>query len=46
MEIPYELSVYWMWIVLAVVALILIISLKNKIIRRHLNSLFGWPPEP
>jgi len=46
MQIPYTISVNWPWIVLALVAIAWIISLKNKIVRRKLNSLFGWPPEP
>ncbi len=46
MEIPYIVNVYWPWVVLALVVIALIISMKNKFVRRRLNSLFGWPPEP
>ncbi|MCD6576219.1 MAG: hypothetical protein J7K73_03605 [Nanoarchaeota archaeon] len=46
MELPYEVSVYWPWVLLAIVIIAVIISLKNKVVRRKLNSLFGWPPEP
>ena len=46
MEIPYEVSTNWVWILITIILIAIIISLKNKIVRRKLNSLFGWPPEP
>lgn len=34
------------WIVGIIAALIVIIILRRKIVKRKLKKLFGWPPQP